>query len=131
MMPHGQAGKAVGVGVCAILLLGLASCGFGDLFRAAGPRDVVITYSGGSVLSVGDSLPFTITVTANGVSLVDPAVTVESSDTLVLSLTASRDSLLALSTGTSTLTARLSDPAFTDSLPTLTVRIRVRGNGSQ
>ena len=104
-------------------------CGFGDLFRAAGPRDVVIQYVGDSILAVGDSLPFAFTVFANGVPLPAPALTVESSDTTIVAFTAGRDSLIGVSTGGVTLTARLFDPAFTDSLPTRDVRVRVRGGG--
>ena len=118
---------AVCIGICTSGSLELQGCGLGDLFRAAGPRDVQIQFIGTSSLSVGDSLPFQFAVSANGITLADPDLTVESSDTLVVALTATRDSLLALRTGSVLVTAQLHDPEFTDSLPTLAVKIRVRG----
>ena len=129
MKPRRLPGMAVGLGVLMTAFLLLQGCGFGDLFRSAGLRDVVIQYEGDSIFAVGDSLPFAFTVSANGVTLTAPALTVESSDTTILTFTAGRDSLIGVSNGTVTLTARLIDPAFTDSMPTGAVRVRVRGGG--
>ena len=129
MNPRRLAGMAVRFGVLMTTLLSSEGCGFGDLLRPSGPRDVVIQYAGDSIFAVGDSLPFTFTVSANGVTLTHPALTVESSDTTVVAFTAGRDSLIGVSTGSVTLTARLFDPAFTDSEPTREVRVRVRGGG--
>lgn len=129
MRPRHRLRTTLGIGFCAGILGGLSGCGFGDLFRPAGPRDVRLQYAGDSILAVGDSLPFVVTVSANGVPLQNPHLVVGTSDSTVLVLTPARDSLIALRTGTATLTAQLIDPAFTDSLPTLAVRFRVHGGG--
>lgn len=127
MQPRCRTATTVSRGVAASLLLGLAACSFGDLFRTAGPRSVAIAYSGDSVLFVGGTSGFSIVVTAGGVPIANPDLTLESSDTTIFTITAARDSLLAVGNGSARLTARLNDPAFTDSMPTLEVRIRVHG----
>lgn len=126
MKPHFRSHTAVGRAVLASALLGLAGCGFGDLFQAAGPRDVTITYAGSSIIVIGSPAPFTITVTANGAAVSNPRLSLESSDTSVFVINPTRDSLIPLQFGTATLTARVNDPAFTDSMPALDVHIRVR-----
>lgn len=126
-MPPRRWGHAVIIGVLATPVLGLAGCAFGDIFRPAGPHDVVISYTGDSAFFVGDSLPFAFTVSAGGVLIDNPDASVTSSDTTVFALTAGHDSLIGVSNGSATLTFRLNDPMFTDSVPTRDIRIRVRG----
>lgn len=126
-MSQRQCSTVVGIGVLLSTLLGLVACGFGDLFRAAGPRDVTITFAGDSVLFVGDTAAFSVGVTANGVPVQNPALILDSSDTTVFTLNAAGDSLRAIGNGTARLTVRLNDPVFTDSLPTLSIHIRVHG----
>src|SRR5215472_6366796 len=126
-MPPCLRAPAVKMSVFAGDILGLAACGFGDLFRTAGPRDVTITFVGDSSLFVGDTAAFTIVVTANGMPVANPNLTIASSDTTIFTINAARDSLRAIGNGNARLTARLNDSAFTDSLPTLSIRIRVRG----
>jgi len=46
----------------AVAILG---CGFADLLRPGGPRNVVLSYQGDSVLDAGSSVPFTIDVSAD------------------------------------------------------------------
>lgn len=126
-MPPRRWGRAVRMGVFASTLLGVAACSFGDLFRTAGPRAVSITFTGDTVLFVGDTATFAFAVTANGVPVSNPNLTIESSDTSIFRLNAARDSLFALGNGNARLTARLNDPIFTDSLPTASIRIRIHG----
>jgi hypothetical protein len=126
MKPHCSPGTAVRIGVLATALLGLAGCGFGDLFRTAGPRTITIDYTGSSIIVIGSPAPFTFTVTADGVPVPNPRLSLESSDTSIFIINSTRDSLIPLQFGSATLTARLNDPAFTDSIPALDVHIRVR-----
>ena len=127
-MRQRQSGIPAGMGVLLLsTLLGLAACGFGDLFRAAGPRDVTITFAGDSVLFVGDTSAFSIGVTANGVPIPHPDLILDSSDTSVVNVNAGGDSLRAVGSGSARLTVRVNDPVFTDSLPTVSIRIRVHG----
>lgn len=126
MRTHSRSRRAVGRAALASALWGLAGCGFGDLFRTAGPRDVTIGYTGSSIIVIGSPAPFTITVTANGVPVSHPPLSLESSDTSIFIINPTRDSLIPLQFGSATLTARVNDPAFTDSMPALDVHIRVR-----
>ena len=126
-MPPGRVGTAVRVGVFASAALGLAACGFGDLVRSAGPLDVSIAFTGDSTLTVGAPSAFSITVTANGVAVSDPALTRPSTDTTVFTINATRASLVAVSSGNARFVIQLNDAAFTDSMPTRSIRIRSHG----
>ena len=127
MKPLHRSGTAVGAGVLASAMIGLAACGFGNLFSSAGPRDVRITFVGDTSLFVGDTSAFSISVTADGVPIPSPSLSLVSSDTSIFTLNSGRDSLFAIGNGNAHLTAQLNDRAFTDSMPTISVRIKVRG----
>ena len=126
-MSQRQSGTTLGVGVLLSALLGLVGCGFGDLFRAAGPRDVSITFTGDSTIAVGTPSAFSVAVSANGATVVNPNLSIESSDTTVFGINATRDSLVALKSGNATLIIQLNDAVFTDSVPSIAVDIKVHG----
>jgi hypothetical protein len=112
------------LGAAAIL-----GCGFGDLFRAAGPRNISLSYQGDSVIAIGDSTPFSILISADGAPVAGAVLSLSSSDTTVVTLSAMGDTIRGVGIGSARVTARLESPMFTDTLPTLHVRIRVRGGG--
>jgi hypothetical protein len=102
------------------------ACGLGDVFKASGLESVVVKYQGDTVLIRGTTVPFTATVLAGGVALDQPRLSVVSSDTAVVRVTAGYDSLTAKKPGFSTLTIRLESSFLTDSAPTLAQALRVK-----
>ena len=104
----------------------LVSCGFADLFQSGKIGDVAIAYSGPTVVSAGDTVPISVTVTAGGTPLTDALLWITSSDTSILSLSARSDTLFAKSKGFDTLTIRVVTSIFTDSFPTLLQPVRVQ-----
>ncbi|HXF94566.1 MAG TPA: hypothetical protein VNI61_00550 [Gemmatimonadales bacterium] len=104
------------------------ACGLGGLVSSAGLRDVVIEFQGDTVLPVGVSRPFRITVRAEGEVLVAPRLALTIADTSVVVLTAGGDSLLGRKAGSRTeLIVRLLTSVATDSTPTLAQGLRVTG----
>jgi hypothetical protein len=119
-MKFRQTTLALGTGVA------LVSCGFADLLDSGKIGDVVIAYSGPVVVSVGDTVPISVTVTAGGTPLTGALLWITSSDTSIASLSARSDTLFARSKGFDTLTIRVVASIFTDSFPTLVQPIRVQ-----
>lgn len=111
---------AMGTGVV------LVSCGFADLFDSGKIGDVVIVYSGPTVVSAGDTVPISITVTTGETPLTGMLLWITSSDTSIATLSARSDTLFAKSKGFDTLTIRVVASIFTDSFPTLVQPIRVQ-----
>ena len=103
----------------------LVSCGLADLLDPGKIGDVVIAYSGPDVVSVGDTVPISVTVTAGGTPLTDALLWITSSDTSIVSLSARGDTLFARDRGFDTLTIRVVASIFTDSFPTLLQPVRV------
>lgn len=87
---------------------------------------MVITYQGDTLLTVGDTVPVTITVAVGGTPIPHPRLQVTSSSPTVLAVSAGQDSLVALAQGKDTLTVRLQSSILTDSAPTLIQPLRVR-----
>jgi hypothetical protein len=110
---------ALGTGVV------LVSCGFADLFNSAQVGDVTVTYTGPTVLHVGDTVPISVTVTSGGTPLTNALLWVTSSDTSSLGLSPDSDTLFARDNGFDTLTIRVVASIFTDSFPTLVQPVRV------
>ena len=103
----------------------LVACGFADLFTAAKIGDIVVTYTGPDVLAVGDTVPVSITVTAGGTPFTDARLSITSSDTSIVALSARSDTLFAKARGFDTLTIRVVASIFTDTVPTILQQIRV------
>ncbi|MGH7520833.1 MAG: hypothetical protein ACREMI_06115 [Gemmatimonadales bacterium] len=110
---------ALGCGAFAI------GCGLAEVFRSPGPRDVVLTYTGPTMVSVDDRIPVTVTVTIDGASFADPRLSVTSSDTSIIVLSPQSDTLIVRGIGFDTLTIRFVASIFTDSVPTILQQIRV------
>jgi hypothetical protein len=111
---------AIGTGVV------LVSCGFADLFNSEKIGDVTVTYTGPTLLHVGDTVPVSVTVTTGGTSLTNALLVISSSDTSILALSPRSDTLFARDNGFDTLTIRVVASIFTDSFPTLVQQIRVQ-----
>ncbi len=102
------------------------ACGLSDVFRAPGLQRVTLTYVGDTLLTLGDTVPLTVTVEAAGAPVPGPRLRVTSSDTAVIGLTVGVDSLIARDRGTAALTIRLESSILTDTAPTLVQRLRVK-----
>jgi hypothetical protein len=105
--------------------LALLGCGLADLFSAAKIGDVSITYIGPDVVRVGDTIPFSVTVTAGGAPMTDALVWITSSDTSLIALSVGSDTLFAKDNGFDTLTIRVVSSIFTDTFPTHVQQVRV------
>jgi hypothetical protein len=103
----------------------LVSCGFADLFNSERIGDVTISYTGPTVLHVGDTVPFSVTVTSGGTPLANSLLWIASSDTNSLALSSGSDTLFARDRGFDTLIIRVVASIFTDSFPTLAQPVRV------
>ncbi len=119
--------SAVRLALAVVMGAAALACGFADVFRAAGPEAVTITYVGDTTIPRDSTVPFSVVVEARGTRLDRPHLTIWSSDTSVFDLTAGRDSLRAKSTiRAAVLMIRLDSSIPTDSAPTLAQAIRVR-----
>ena len=116
-----------------LLLVGawfLAACGLTEVFRPSRLGDVELSFDGDTVLARGETVPFSVTVTAGGSEVADPVLTYAVSDIAIMRLTADSAALIAVGNGSATLTVRLLGSIFTDTLPTFIHAIRVTGGGS-
>jgi hypothetical protein len=119
-MTFRQTITAIGTGLV------LVSCGIADLFNSEKIGDVTVTYTGPTVLRVGDTVPVSVTVTTRGTPLTNTRLWITSSDTIVLALSPGGDTLFARDNGFDTLTIRVVASIFTDSFPTLRQQVRVQ-----
>jgi len=124
MRPLRLVRTAVRVGVLVGVLF-LDGCSYSDIFGTPGPRLVLLKFFGDSTLAVGSPEAFGVTVSSEGIPVPNPNLSIAADDTTIVSINAAHDSLTGLRTGITRLRARLQDPMFSDSLPTLVVRIRV------
>lgn len=104
----------------------LVSCGFADLFSSGEIGDLTVTYTGPTNMSVGDTVPVSVTVTVGGTPLTDARIWITSSDTSIIALSAHSDTLIARAKGFDTLTIRVVASIFTDTLPTLLQQVHVQ-----
>jgi len=102
------------------------ACGLSDVFRSSGLEAVALTSVGDTVLTLGDTVPFSVTVEAAGIRLSQPHLRAMSSDTARIALTAGLDSLIARRQGTAALTIQVESSMLTDTAPTLVQPLRVK-----
>lgn len=102
----------------------MLACGFGDLFRSPGAGDVVLTYTGTDVMTVGERAPVAVMVTVGGSTFSNPRLLITSSDTII-ALSPNDDTLIAVARGVDTLTITFLSSILTDSLPTILQPVRV------
>ena len=124
--------QSVRVAVAAMVLLGAlipAGCMVLDALGPAGPRDVTITYVGDTVLSVGDVVPITVTVSVGGVLLPPQRLRVAiTPDSTRVTFNPTADSLVACRAGQATLLVQLlHSSASGTSTPDTSVALRVTG----
>jgi hypothetical protein len=106
-----------------------AACMVLDALGPAGPREVTITYVGDTVLSVGDVVPITVTVSVDGVLLPpQPLRMAITPDSARVTLNPTADSLIACRAGQASLLVEvLHSSASGTSTPDTTVALRVTG----
>jgi hypothetical protein len=118
------------VALAALGGLAAGACGFADVFRPAGLNDVVVTYCGDTLLAVGAREAAVVVVAANGATIRNPRLSLSSSDTTVLALTPSGDTLVARTLGHVLLTIQLVSSMVTGTAPSAQDSIRVKSRGS-
>jgi hypothetical protein len=111
--------------VAAMVISLTLGCGIADLFSSEQIGDIVITYNGPTILSVGDTAAISVDVSAGGTPMLDARVSITSTNPAILALSARSDTIIALDRGWDTLTIRVVASIFTDTLPTILQPIRV------
>lgn len=107
--------------------LPLAGCGFGDVFKSPGPAaGVVFVFQSDTILDVGDTVPFVVSVTAGGTVLANPRMVLTSLDTTRLAITATGDRLIGIRQGLADLEVRLIGSMITGPAPDTIQKIRVQ-----
>lgn len=107
----------------------LCACAAFEVFEPAGPRDLVITYTGALDLRVGDRAAITVTVLHDGVPLPSPRLRITISNLSVIELLGEADSLVAVKPGNADLTIELQHSIFAGERPDTTIQLRVRQIG--
>lgn len=77
----------------------LSACAFGDLFQAAGPGAVQFVWNGDSVVTVGATIPFRVTLRVDGIPAATPVVRVAIPDSTKISFASTRDSIKGRQSG--------------------------------
>jgi hypothetical protein len=110
-----------------IIALALASggCVLGDLFQPDGRQPITLTYDGPVFLSTGCARPFAVIVHVGGTVVRNAWVSLGLAPESTLVITPRRDSLLGLSQGKVTLTARFESSMLVDSAVTMEQEIHV------
>jgi hypothetical protein len=105
--------------------LAVLACGLGDVFKSPGPAADVVFVFADSVLAVGDTVPFVVSVrTATG-DLANPHLRVTSLDPALLQVSSRGDTLIALSQGRPRLDVELVSSVITGAAPDTVQTIRV------
>ena len=107
---------------CSAFVVG---CGLAEVFGSPQVGNVVLTYTGPTTVYVNDTIPVAVNVTVAGASVPNPHLSITSSNTSIIVLSARSDTLIARSRGLDTLTIKLVASIFTDSFPTILQQIRV------
>jgi hypothetical protein len=104
-------------------------CGLSDVFTTPGPGAVVFVWEGDSVLADGQVIPILITVLADGEPLVTPRleVTVPDTDTTIIALDTTGDSIVAKRSGRGDVVVELRSSLTTGVPPDTVFTIRVTG----
>lgn len=106
--------------------LGLAAVLACAAFDSPRLEPVVLSWASDTVLIQDSTVALVIGVSANGVPVRNPRLAVTSSDTTIVVVNATGDSLFARALGRAAVTVRLESSVLTDSVPTLTQSLRVR-----
>jgi hypothetical protein len=106
------------------------ACGLSDVFRSPGLEAVTISYQGPTCIPVDSTEPFTVVVEVGGAQLLQPYLSITSTNPSVVGITSGLDSLVGKMTGQTTLTIRLESSILTDTAPTLAQSLRVRQSAS-
>ena len=101
------------------------ACGLSDVFRSPGLEAVTITYQGPTCIPVDSTKPFTVVVEVGGAQLLQPYLSITSTNPSVVGITSGLDSLVGKMTGKATLTIRLESSILTDTAPTLAESLKV------
>ena len=106
-----------------------AGCGLSDVFAAPGAGAVVFVWDGDSVLGAGQVVPIRIVVLADGEPLLAPRllVTVPVSDTDIIALHPSGDSIVAKRSGNGDVMVELLSSLTTGVPPDTAFGLRVTG----
>ncbi len=118
------------VALAALVGLVAGACGLADVFRPAGLNNVTVTYCGDTLLAVGAREAAVVVVRANGATIRNPRLSFSSSDTTVLALTPTGDTLVARTLGHVLLSITLVSSMLTSTPPSTQDSIHVRGKGS-
>jgi len=102
------------------------ACGLSDVFRSSGLEAVTIIYQGPTCIPVDSTEPFTVIVEVGGAQLLQPYLSITSTNPSVVGITSGLDSLVGKMTGQTTLTIRLESSILTDTAPTLAQSLKVR-----
>src|SRR6266571_5152842 len=106
------------------------ACGLSDVFRSPGLEAVTITYQGPICTPVDSTEPFTVVVEVEGAQLLQPYLSITSTNPSVVGITSELDSLVGKMTGQTMLTIRLESSILTDTAPTLAQLLKVRQSRS-
>jgi len=106
------------------------ACGLTDVFRSSGLEAVTIIYQGPTCIPVDSTEPFTVIVEVGGAQLLQPYLSITSTNPSVVGITAGLDSLVGKMTGQTMLTIRLEGSILTDTAPTLAQLLKVRQSRS-
>ena len=106
------------------------ACGLSDVFRSSGLEAVTIIYQGPTCIPVDSTEPFTVIVEVGGAQLLQPYLSITSTNPSVVGITSGLDSLVGKMTGQTTLTIRLESSVLTDTAPTLAQLLKVRQSRS-
>ncbi len=107
---------------CSAFVVG---CGLAEVFGSPKVGNVVLTYAGPTTVYVNDTIPLAVNVTVAGASVPNPHLSITSSNTSIIVLSARSDTLIARGRGFDTLTIKLVASIFTDSFPTILQQVRV------
>jgi hypothetical protein len=104
-----------------------AGCGLSDVFATPGAGAVVFVWESDSVLGDGQVIPILITVLADAEPLAAPRLEVTSSDTAIIDLDATGDSIVAKRSGRADVVVVLRSSLTTGVPPDTAFTIRVTG----
>ncbi|MGH7675949.1 MAG: hypothetical protein ACREMV_11825 [Gemmatimonadales bacterium] len=113
-----------------VVVLGALTAASCELFSEPGLQNVSLQYIGCTRLPPDSTAAFQVIVRVGGVVIPEPPFDITSSNTAVLVVVPSGDSIRSLNqNGTPTLTVRYLTSWATDSAPTLTQEIQVNPGG--